>query len=440
MARRIACLLLLTFATLQLLAVTALAQSPTPTPGETTTAPSEGSDAEGVLRGTLRARGDAVAGVTITATSGNVEASTVTGDDGTWEISVPPGDYEVVLDVETLPEGIGLPEGASDTRTATVAAGEARAVLFRVDTGEAAVGVSSAQRLANLAVQGLKLGSIIAITSVGLSLIFGVTGIVNFAHGELVTLGAVVAFVLHVSDGARQMPLILAAVIAVAIGGVAGGALELGLFGPLRRRKTGLVAMLVITIGLSFLARHTIQLLFGTAPRQYFDYAVQRDPLTIGPVSLAPRDWTVILIALIVLTAVGLLLQKTRLGTAMRAVSDNADLAASSGIDVKRVTLAVWVTGGALAALGGVLQGLTTSVITFDMGFALLLLMFAGVIVGGIGTAYGAMVGGIIVGFASEVSTFWFSVDLKLVFAFLVLIAVLLVRPQGLLGQAERIG
>jgi branched-chain amino acid transport system permease protein len=142
----------------------------------------------------------------------------------------------------------------------------------------------------------------------------------------------------------------------------------------------------------------------------------------------------------VILVAVGLLLQRTRLGTAMRAVADNRDLAESSGIDVKRVILAVWVMGGSLAALGGVLQGLTSRTITFDMGFGLLLLMFAGVIVGGIGTAYGAMVGGVFVGLASEVSTFWFSVELKLMFAFLLLIAVLLVRPQGILGRRERVG
>jgi neutral amino acid transport system permease protein len=124
----------------------------------------------------------------------------------------------------------------------------------------------------------------------------------------------------------------------------------------------------------------------------------------------------------------------------MRAVADNKDLAESSGIDVKRVILAVWILGGGLAAMGGVMQGLVVGGVQWDMGFRLLLLMFAGVIVGGIGTAYVAMVGGLLVGVTSEVSTFWFSVDLKLVFAFLILIVVLLFRPQGLLGKKERFG
>jgi branched-chain amino acid transport system permease protein len=123
----------------------------------------------------------------------------------------------------------------------------------------------------------------------------------------------------------------------------------------------------------------------------------------------------------------------------MRAVSDNVDLAESSGIDVKRVVLIVWVLGGALAALGGVFQG---SVVTVEylMGFRLLLLMFAGVILGGLGTAYGAMVGSLIVGLVVEISTVFFGSELKIAWALVVLIVVLLIRPQGILGRAERVG
>jgi neutral amino acid transport system permease protein len=179
---------------------------------------------------------------------------------------------------------------------------------------------------------------------------------------------------------------------------------------------------------------------YGAGANKYIDYAVQRDLVRVGPVAIAPRDLVTTLIALAVLGGVGLMLQRTKLGTAMRAVADNKDLAESSGIDVKRVILAVWILGGGLAAMGGVMQGLVVGGVQWDMGFRLLLLMFAGVIVGGIGTAYGAMVGGLLVGVTSEVSTFWFSVDLKLVFAFLILIVVLLFRPQGLLGKKERFG
>ena len=123
----------------------------------------------------------------------------------------------------------------------------------------------------------------------------------------------------------------------------------------------------------------------------------------------------------------------------MRAVADNKDLAESSGIDVERVILATWVLAGGLAALGGVLYGLTQEVV-WDMGFTLLLTMFAAVILGGLGSAYGAMAGGLVIGVASELSTYWIEVEFKVVVSLMILILVLLFRPQGILGIRERVG
>jgi branched-chain amino acid transport system permease protein len=140
-----------------------------------------------------------------------------------------------------------------------------------------------------------------------------------------------------------------------------------------------------------------------------------------------------------VLVAVGLMLLRTRIGKAMRAVADNNDLAASSGINVERVILFVWAMGGALATFGGILFGLAEQV-SWQMGFQLLLLMFAGVILGGLGTAFGALLGSLLVGLMVQLSTLVVSPELKNVGAFVVLILVLLVRPQGLLGRRERIG
>jgi branched-chain amino acid transport system permease protein len=142
---------------------------------------------------------------------------------------------------------------------------------------------------------------------------------------------------------------------------------------------------------------------------------------------------------LIVLIAVALMLQRTTIGKAMRAVSDNRDLAASSGIDVDRVIVFVWALGGGLAALGGVLFALNER-IRFDSGFALLLLMFAGITLGGLGTAYGALVGAFVLGLFVQISTLWIPSELKNAGALAVLALVLLVRPQGILGRAERIG
>jgi len=159
----------------------------------------------------------------------------------------------------------------------------------------------------------------------------------------------------------------------------------------------------------------------------------------LGPVSIAPRDLVITVLSLLVLAGVALMLQRTRTGKAIRAVSDNRDLAESSGIDVSRVILNVWLLAGGLAALGGVFFGLA-QLVSWDMGFRLLLLMFAAVILGGLGTAYGVIAGSLVVGIVAQVSTIWFPVELQNAWALLVLILVLLVRPQGIFGQRERVG
>jgi branched-chain amino acid transport system permease protein len=141
----------------------------------------------------------------------------------------------------------------------------------------------------------------------------------------------------------------------------------------------------------------------------------------------------------VILVAVATVLLRTRVGKAMRAVADDVDLSEASGIDVRRIILFVWVGGAGLAAVGGVFLGVIESV-SFEMGFNLLLLMFAAVILGGLGTAFGAMVGGLVVGIATEVSTIWVQPSLKFVFALAALVLALLVRPQGILGRRERIG
>jgi len=196
--------------------------------------------------------------------------------------------------------------------------------------------------------------------------------------------------------------------------------------------------MLVVSIGLSMLFRYVFLYQFGGRTRPYGDYNLQR-AIDLGPVSIVPKDLWSIAISLSVLLVVGALLQATRVGKAMRAVADNPDLAASSGIDVDHVVLFVWVAGGALAALGGVLLGLGEQV-GFEMGFKQLLLMFAGITLGGLGTAYGALIGSFIIGLVVQVSTVWVPSELNAVTALVVLIGILLVRPQGILGQAERIG
>jgi branched-chain amino acid transport system permease protein len=282
---------------------------------------------------------------------------------------------------------------------------------------------------------GMAFGLIIAITSVGLSLIFGTTGLVNFSHGEHVTWGAVVAWWMNRDHGIN---LITAALLAIGIGALTGAIVDRVLWNRLRTRGMSLVAMMIVSIGLSLTARSLIQLAYGGTTQPYGDYNVQAG-IDIGPITTAPKKLWVIVIILVVIVAVASMLQFSKIGKAMRAVADNGDLAASSGIDVDRVILFVWAMGGGLAALGGVLLGVSQQV-HFEMGFRLLLLMFAGITLGGLGTAYGALVGSFVVGVFIEMSTLFIPTELKNVGALGVLIVVLLFRPQGILGRAERVG
>jgi branched-chain amino acid transport system permease protein len=410
------------------------------TPTEPTRTPTT-EDAEATsIRGRLRFEGEPVEGAEVTVEQGGRLIGRVrSGPDGRWEVPVPePGRYDVTLDTDTLPDGVGLRfEDRATLDQVGARRGAAKTVAFLL--GERLTsGRTRTERLLNLAFDGLVIGFIIAVASVGLSLIFGITGLVNFAHGELVTFGALVAWYFNASAGGPGVALVGAAALAVVLSGLFGGALERGLWRPLRRRKTGLVQMLIVSIGLSLFLRHVYLILVGPSSRPYTDYTVQQ-ALRVGPISSPPKDFWVVGISIAILIAIGFLLQRTRLGTAMRAVADERDLAEASGIDVQRIILVTWILGAGVAAVGGVFQGVTESV-NYLMGFRLLLLMFAAVILGGLGTAYGAMVGGVVIGVVTQVSTYWIESELRLAVALAVLIVVLLVRPQGILGQSERVG
>lgn len=389
------------------------------------------------IGGRLAFEGEAVAGVTIVvaSTDGSANFETVTDADGAWLVVLPgPGTYRVELQVATLPEGIGLRDPERSSLELRVFENSTSAAIFALGEPQA-VESDLLRRILQGTLNGLKFGLIIGMTSIGLSLIFGTTGLVNFAHGDLVTVGAFLAFLLNVTLG---LHLLIAAPLAVIGGAVIAGALDRGIWRPLRARQTGLIAMLVVSIGLAFVLRHVVLLFLGGSRQSYMDFTLQ-SALDIGLVRVQPVELWVMGLSVAMLVAVGLMLTRTRLGKSMRAVADNRDLAASSGIDVQRVILSVWVLGGALTAVGGVFLGMIESV-DYLMGFRLLLLMFAGVILGGLGSAYGAMLGGLVVGLVSEVSTVWFSSQIKYVWALGVLILILLFRPQGLLGRRERFG
>jgi len=393
------------------------------------------AEGEQVIGTVQTSRSGPIDGVTVTVTTpdGNEIGTDTTGADGKWSVDLPgPGQYVVTIDKDKLPGGVVL--AGEDSRTVNVGPGRKQPVTIGLNDGSRASGGGSVRAI-QLLVDGLRFGLLIAMCAVGLSLIFGTTGLTNFAHGELVTIGAIVAWYFNVRAG---LPLIPATLLAMVVGGAVGALNELWLWRPLRRRGTGLVAALVVSIGLSLALRYLIQIVYGGFSNPYVSYQNQR-AVDYGVFTLTNRALFSIIISVVVLLLVAVMLQRTKIGKAMRAVSDNRDLAASSGIDVNRVILVVWVMGGALATLGGVLLGLSDQV-QWDMGFRLLLLMFAGVTLGGLGTAYGALVGSIIVGVFVQLSTLVIPDDMKYVGGLLLLIVILVIRPQGILGSRVRIG
>jgi branched-chain amino acid transport system permease protein len=398
--------------------------------------------------GVAQAEGEAVTGTLSTSRSGPIEDVQVTvtdadgeevgqtesDEDGRWTVELPgDGQYTVTIDSGDLPDGVELGTGG-DSRTVNVTAGRVQPVNFGLSDGTTGGG-GGGGRVIQLFIDGLRFGLLIAMCAVGLSLIFGTTGLTNFAHGELVTIGAVTAWFLNVDGG---LPLIWATVLALIVGAAVGALNDLAIWRPLRRRGTGLIAALVVSIGLSLALRYLIQIVYGGRSRAYVGYQNQR-AVDYGLFSLTPRALFSIVLSVVVLVLVALMLQRTKIGKAMRAVADNRDLAASSGINVDRVILFVWALGGLLATLGGVLLGLSDGV-QWDMGFRLLLLMFAGVTLGGLGTAYGALIGSLVVGVFVQMSTLVIPSDIKYVGGLLLLIVILVIRPQGILGSRARIG
>ena len=402
----------------------------------------------------------AVSGVSLTVedTSGETIAEGVTDADGIFEVEVPgSGRYGLTIFPETLPEGVFLADPDNPTKLVEVLVGQTgRAIFQLVNESElAGLGQTSTitfRRVAQLTVEGLKFGVFLAMAAIGLSLIFGTTGLVNFAHGEMIGWGMLWAYLFNFYGFAGMfgfmegwpapfgdgVNLIFATLMAIVMGLGLGWAMDKFIFAPLRARGTAVISAMIVTIGLSILIRYVYLFVFGGVPRFYRDYTAQVG-IKIGVIEITPKDLITGLLSVAILVLVGLFLQRARMGKAMRAVADDRDLAESSGIDVQRVIRFVWVAGSGLAALGGVFIGLSEQV-SWNIGFRILLLIFAAVVLGGLGTAYGALVGALIVGVGIQVSTLWIPPELKNLGALGLLIVALLIRPQGILGRAERIG
>ena len=378
-------------------------------------------------------------GVTINVfkADGTAVGEAVTGKDGLCTISVPSrDDYIIEINLATLPDGLTLIDAEKQKVAVNrdlFTTNTKRVTFF---TGEgASAGASASERILQRLSDGIRLGLIIAMCSVGLSLVFGTTGLTNFAHGEMVTFGGLMAFYLNVI---LEIPILISGPVVILMGGLFGLLLNWGIFARLTKRGVTLLSQLVVTVGLSLMLRNIYLFQFGGRTKQLSSYSKQVN-LEIGPIGITPRDLTTAILGVIILVSVALFLQRSRLGKAIRAVSDNVQLASATGIDTRKVIKIVWFAGGALAATGGIFRGLDEQV-SFSMGSDLLFLMFAGITLGGLGSAFGALIGGFFIGIFVEMSSLFFPSELKVAPALFILIVMLVVRPQGLLGKSQRVG
>jgi neutral amino acid transport system permease protein len=285
--------------------------------------------------------------------------------------------------------------------------------------------------VAQTGLNGLSLGAIYALGAVGLTLVYGILKLVNFAHGDFLTFGAYMAYLVNVTWGA---PLVVAVFWAMVATAVLGILLERVLWAPMRAKGAGLLQFLLMAIGLAFLLRAVVQWFWGTEIRS-LDVNTTSSVEVLG-LRIGQTELIVVVVGIVVLVLVGLMLRMTLLGKQMRALSDDLELAETAGINTRRVIFWTWVFAGGLAGLAGVMAASVTSLYP-EMGFELLLPIFAAVVLGGIGDAFGALVAGMVIGVMTEWSTLLIDARWKTAVGFLVLLLALIVRPQGIFGRAK---
>ena len=303
-----------------------------------------------------------------------------------------------------------------------------------------------------LVVNGVFLGAIIALGAIGLTLIYGILNFANIAHGDYMTMGAYITLFL-IGNALASIgiegeglgpftfgyPLLIALPIAVAAVAAGAIALDVLVYRRLRNRGVNAVTLAMTSLGVAIALRGLVHLLWGGGIQSYPRESRQvyhlefNSPLDLD-MRIAPDAIFIAIVAVILVVAVYYILNRTRMGKAMRATADNPDLALVSGIDTRRVVWWTWGIGAALAATAGVLLAVQQAQLIPFMGWKFLLPMFAALILGSIGNPYGALVGAFIIGVTSEVSTQWINPSYKPAVAFAIMIAVLLIRPRGIFG------
>lgn len=301
-----------------------------------------------------------------------------------------------------------------------------------------------------LIVYGIVLGSIISLGAIGLTLIFGIVRFANFSHGDLMSAGAYVALFMvtgflswigipdttfgPLSFGWRMViafPVSMLAVAGVAI------LFDQILYRKLRQKGSGVVIFAMSSLGAAFILRMIILILWGADSLFYkpgmLRYALQ---LPMG-IKIRPDQILILFVVFILIGLLHLFLQNTKMGKAMRATADNMELALVSGINTEKIIIWTWGIGGAMAAAGGILYGIDVQLHPY-MGWNFLIPLFAATILGTIGNMYGALVGGLVIGVAQQVSTAFLMPTYKPAVAFIIMILILLFRPKGIFGENSK--
>ncbi len=275
---------------------------------------------------------------------------------------------------------------------------------------------------------GLVTASVLAMASVGMSLQFGVTNYINFAYGDFLTLGAYLALVANTTFNLNIWLCVLIGGLGVAVFGILANRF---IMQPFIRRESPRLFLLVVTFGLSLVMANAIVSVFGAGFHRY--RMEQPGPFHVGAMIFTPSQFAIIGIAILAMVGVHLLLTRTTLGKSMRAMSDNPDLARSTGINVDQVAMRAWFISSALAGIAGVILAIDLDTFQPTFGTDFLFVIFAAVVLGGIGQVYGAMLGALLIGVVTEMSVLIIPAVYKGDTAFVVLILVLVLRPEGLI-------
>lgn len=284
--------------------------------------------------------------------------------------------------------------------------------------------------LAQQLLNGLALGMIYALLAVGYSLVFGILRLVNFSHGSVYAFGAHICLMLI----SMKFGLLPGIVLSIIFTGILGYLIDITALKPLRKKKSIPIAALITTIGISYIIQNGLMLIYG-AERKSFPKILEMGSLKIGDLIINSSQILIFLVSIILLILLTLLINKTKIGLAMRAIEQNEKAARLMGINVDFIIGFTFFLGGASAAIGGVLISSYYQIIYPTMGFMAGLKAFSAAVLGGIGVLYGSIVGGLVVGVSENIATMCFGGTYRDAVAFIILILVLIFKPVGLFGK-----